>query len=142
MIIKNEGVGSLYKGLGATTFRQSTSAAYRFGTYGWTRNIFERNLKEGEELQAWHSFLAGANAGLVSATINNPIDVIKTRLQRQDKEKAKYKGTIHCFSTMIKEEGSISLLRGIVPRIFRIVPGQALLFGAYQTCYDILDKYT
>ena len=69
--------------------------------------------------------------------------MIKTRLQRQEhsSQQGKYKGSIHCLLTMIKEEGLSSLARGIAPRVLRIVPGQAVVFGCYQTYHDILAKY-
>ena len=81
--------------------------------------------------------------------VNNPIDVIKTRLQRQESSsikgigvcELKYKGSIHCLTLMIKEEGYNSLLRGMVPRVLRIVPGQAIVFGSYQAYHDILAGY-
>ena len=81
LMVKEEGVSALYKGVDATAFRQAGSAGLRFMTYEYVNTLLRGSSGES---QSWHSFTAGAAAGFVSAVLNNPIDVIKTRLQRQE----------------------------------------------------------
>lgn len=146
LVVKEEGIAALYKGLSATCFRQASSSGIRFMMYGKLLQLFrEMDSKDGVEAknQSWHAFAAGGLAGFVTAVVNNPIDVIKTRLQRQESAEgvAKYRGSFHCLTTMVKEEGLVSLGRGMAPRVLRIVPGQAIVFGSYQTYHDFLSEY-
>ena len=55
------------------------------------------------------------SAGLVSAVLGTPADVIKTRIMNQPLDKngkgVYYKGSIDCLSQAIKNEGILSILK-------------------------------
>ena len=56
--------------------------------------------------------------------------VIKTRLQQQEgRTNLKYKGAVHCASTVVKEEGLTALWRGVMPTMFRNGSNSAFNFG-------------
>ena len=42
--------------------------------------------------------------GIGGVLAGHPIDTIKVRLQNQTSDNMKYKGTIHCMRTIVKEE--------------------------------------
>jgi solute carrier family 25 citrate transporter 1 len=137
-IIRNEGLLAVYKGIGATTYRQASSAAIRFYCF----SIFKKQLEDFQgKVAPWHAFVAGAGGGAVSAIVNNPVDVVKTTMQRQvtvPGQPLKYQNMFQCAVTLLKEEGVSICFRGMVPRIARIVPGQAVVFGVHQFAYDAL----
>lgn len=72
--------------------------------------------EEGVRGKAWAQTLAGAMAGAVSRAAVTPLDVAKIRLQLQVEgpQHARYRGTWHCLSSMVKAEGLGSLWRGHV----------------------------
>jgi hypothetical protein len=79
--------------------------------------------------------LAGAGTGVASTLLNNPIDVVKSRLQAQDTAKGvtpKYTGTVQCIVMTVKEDGFAALYRGTVPRMMKVSVGQALTFFTYD----------
>ncbi|CAM9476709.1 unnamed protein product [Chrysoparadoxa australica] len=75
---------------------------------------------------------------------NNPLDVAKTRLQRQiivPGSSPKYNGLIQTITTIAEEEGIRALWKGITPRLMRIMPGQAITFMVYEFTTAKLEKF-
>lgn len=56
-------------------------------------------------------FLAGCAGGVAGVLVGHPFDTVKVRLQVQNVEKPQYRGTLHCFQTIIKQE-SVSAWAG------------------------------
>jgi solute carrier family 25 citrate transporter 1 len=80
----------------------------------------------------WHIFLTKLMKIVMWSTVNNPLDVVKTRLQKQivhPGKTPKYTGLGQACVVIAKEEGVLALWKGITPRLLRIVPGQAITFS-------------
>lgn len=43
-----------------------------------------------------------------------------------------YRGWLHCFSTMVKEEGVMALWKGTLPRLIWVGASSAIWYGTYQ----------
>ena len=78
------------------------------------------------------SLISGACANMVAVTLNTPIDVIKTRMQKGYDSNALRPSTGKLIIIMWREEGPLSFFKGLTPRLFRLVPGGALQFGMYE----------
>lgn len=57
--------------------------------------------------------------------LTNPFDIVKTRLMAQDKAGGvlKYNGLFSSMATIVKEEGFMTLYKGLLPRLMRVPPG-------------------
>lgn len=90
-------------------------------------------------------FLFGGVSAQVAACFTNPIDVIKIRLQLQGeqaitiataasstKPKAKTSGLLGMFFKVVREEGPLSLWKGIVPSLLREITYSSFRLGAYE----------
>lgn len=89
--------------------------------------------------------LAGGLSGVFGWLSTYPIDVIKTRIQAQsishkDKE-MQYAGIVDCAQRLVKAEGPGTLWKGLGATIIRAFPTNAVIFLAYSTTIDLLDKY-
>ena len=73
--------------------------------------------------------LAGAFAGFCSTMANNPVDVIKTRMQGVDA--AKYNGFMDCAKQIIAEAGVMGFYSGVGPRLCRVCADVALTFSIF-----------
>lgn len=63
--------------------------------------------------------------------------MIKTRLQVEARKgETKYRGVVHAFTTIAKEEGPRALFKGGPARIFRSSPQ----FGATLAAYEFLQR--
>ncbi len=79
-------------------------------------------------------FSAGMIAGSIAAFLVTPADVIKTRLQGQDR--AHFKNIPHCIALTAKE-GSKAFFKGAFGRLILIGP----LFGIVLFTYEFMPKY-
>mmetsp|Transcript_49715 Transcript_49715/g.124971 ORF Transcript_49715/g.124971 Transcript_49715/m.124971 type:complete len:354 (+) Transcript_49715:187-1248(+) len=134
VIVREEGPGALYKGVLPTVIRQGSNQAVNFTAYQEIKKNVLR-IRETDALRPWETFLIGAVSGAMGPLANSPVDVIKTRLQRQrivEGQAPKYNGVMGTISTMMKEEGFTSFYLGLTPRLMRIVPGQAITFMVYE----------
>ena len=71
----------------------------------------------------------GAFAGVVGVTCTFPLDLVKTRMQSQNKSMGgppKYRNVFHCFSSIFKSEGPLGLYRGVGVNLLLINPEKAI----------------
>ncbi len=155
VIVREEGFTALYKGVVPTMLRQGCNQAVNFTVYNamkahWLERqrhqnsqsrVFGNNAGQPseslQELPSVVSMLIGGLSGAMGPIVNNPLDVVKTRLQKQNTAKKfngtpKYTGLIQACLRIGKEEGAGALWKGITPRLLRIVPGQAITFATYE----------
>jgi len=142
-VVKEEGVGALYRGVSLTALRQGTNQAANFTAYtelkAWLQNRAEDPNKP---LPGWQTALIGLVSGAVGPFSNAPIDTIKTRLQKnpaQPGETAMGR-IVNIGSMMWKQEGIRAFWMGITPRVMRVAPGQAVTFAVYEFLKDKLEK--
>ena len=118
VIVKEEGIGALYKGVVPTMMRQGCNQAVNFSTY----NFFKKKLLERQnkkELVHWQSLVLGGISGGFGPMVNNPLDVVKTRMQKQvikPGKQAKYTGIVQAIKLIARDEGPMALWKGITPR--------------------------
>ena len=75
------------------------------------------------------------SVGLINVLINNPIDVIKTRLQSNHS-----KSVIDCINKTYKEGIIKGFYSGTLARLSRVVPGQGIIFMTYETIFSNISK--
>lgn len=121
-ILRESGPSGLYQGVVATILKQSTNQGLRFMVFNTYKDVLTDGGKTKLSVPA--SVIGGLFAGCASVLGNNPIDVVKTRMQGKDA--ALYKSTWDCFRRIFTEEGIRGLYRGAIPRMGRVVPGQVL----------------
>lgn len=142
VIVKEEGIGALYKGIVPTMMRQGCNQAVNFSTY----NFFKKKLLQRQnkkELVHWQSLVLGGISGGFGPMVNNPLDVVKTRMQKQvikPGKQAKYTGIVQAIKLIAKDEGLMALWKGITPRLMRIMPGQAITFMIYEAVSSSLTQ--
>jgi solute carrier family 25 citrate transporter 1 len=91
---------------------------------------------DGKALTPGQSMVSGFSAACIGPVATGPMDVIKTRLQAQGKAgsgggggRTRYTGVLHALATIPREEGVRALWKGLLPRLMRIPPGQAIVWA-------------
>ncbi|KAF2938749.1 hypothetical protein DAI22_03g140500 [Oryza sativa Japonica Group] len=70
-----------------------------------------------------------------------PFDVVKTRLMAQGRTgDIKYKGMVHAIRTIYTEEGLRALWKGLLPRLMRIPPGQAIMWAVADQVMGLYER--
>lgn len=126
-IASEHGPSGLYKGVGATILKQSTNQGVRFVVFDETKNKLAYFIKT----KVIVDLLSGAFAGFCSTMFNNPIDVIKTKMQGVDAHK--YNGIKDCFGKIYAEQGFMGFYSGVGPRLARVVLDVALTFSLFHS---------
>ena len=134
VIMKEEGIRALWSGVVPTMLRQGCNQAVSFTTYQQSKKKWQE-FSGVKELASWQHLLLGALSGGMGPTVNNPLDVVKTRMQRQilvPGQTPQYNGILSSCRRIIEEEGIVALWKGLTPRLMRIMPGQAITFTTYE----------
>jgi solute carrier family 25 citrate transporter 1 len=134
-IIKNEGIGGIYKGVAPTVLKQASNQGIRFLVYDNVKNY----LCKFEMNSIATNAISGLIAGACSVYGNTPIDVVKTRMQGL--EANLYKSSLDCFLTIIKTEGLTALYKGTVPRLCRVCLDSAIVFTLYDEISKCMDRF-
>jgi solute carrier family 25 (mitochondrial citrate transporter), member 1 len=139
-IVKNDGLGGVYKGLTATIIKQGSNQAIRFFVMESMKAEY-RKLK-GKDVNAQVPVLVtglfGLIAGAASVFGNTPVDVVKTRMQGL--ESTKYKNTFDCAVQIMKNEGPKAFYKGTVPRLSRVCLDVAITFMIYDKFIELFNK--
>lgn len=142
-IAREEGIGALYKGVVPTMLRQGCNQAVNFTVY----NMMKKKICDWQgtdNLHHWQSLLLGGFSGGMGPLCNNPLDVVKTRLQKQvikPGKAPKYTGLGQACILIAREEGVLALWKGITPRLLRIMPGQAITFMTYEAVSAQMNQW-
>ncbi|KXJ88905.1 mitochondrial carrier domain-containing protein [Microdochium bolleyi] len=143
-VVKEEGVGALYRGVSLTALRQGSNQAVNFTAYTYFKEALYRYQPEfeGGNLPNWQTTLIGLVSGAMGPLSNAPIDTIKTRLQKSVAEPgvSAMQRITRIAGDMFKQEGFHAFYKGITPRIMRVAPGQAVTFTVYEFLKDKLEK--
>ncbi|ESR38233.1 mitochondrial uncoupling protein 2 [Citrus sinensis] len=121
-IVRQEGLGALWTGLGPNIARNAIVNAAELASYdqvketilkipGFTDNIFTH-------------ILAGLGAGLFAVCIGSPIDVVKSRMMGD----SAYKNTVDCFIKTLKYEGFLAFYKGFLPNFSRLGSWNVIMF--------------
>jgi len=134
-VVKNEGVAGLYKGGSATLLRQVTNHMIRFPVFFATTNWLKGDDRH-KKLPVLQNLAAGAFAGTCSTLVNNPLDTIKTRMQKQGQDK----GSIEVIRGIYRDGGLRAYWAGVSTRILRVAPGQAITWAVVEWMIHLLGK--
>lgn len=142
-VLKEEGVGALYRGVSLTALRQGSNQAVNFTAYTYFKEAlmaYQPQL-EGNGLPGYQTTLIGLVSGAMGPLSNAPIDTIKTRLQKTPAEEgvSAMKRITAIAGDMFRQEGFHAFYKGITPRIMRVAPGQAVTFTVYEYLKDKIE---
>lgn len=129
-VVREEGFKAMWSGATATTIRQGSNQMSLF----WGKAImdgvmWDKHDGDGKFLTPAQSAASGFVAACIGPTLNNPFDVVKTRMQAASKGGPQYKGFVDCLFSIARTEGFLALWKGIVPRLARTPPGQAIVWA-------------
>jgi len=136
-IVSKEGVLALYNGLEAQLWRNGTWNAAYFGTINWAKNNIPTPGWAGD---SYKNFQAGLIAGTLATTLNNPFDVVKSRVQNVlPGQTRRYNWTLPGIVKVWREEGFKALYKGYVPKVLRLGPGGGIMLVGFEFFAKLLS---
>ncbi|KAI3974535.1 hypothetical protein MKX01_020307 [Papaver californicum] len=142
-IVRQEGILGLWAGAAPTVMRNGTNQAAMFTAKNTIDVVlWKKHEGDGQVIQPWQSMVSGFLAGTVGPVCTGPFDVVKTRLMAQNRSgnDVKYTGMVHAIKTIFQEEGLRALWKGLLPRLMRIPPGQAIMWTVADQVTGFYEK--
>ncbi|KAL5119005.1 Mitochondrial dicarboxylate transporter [Pleosporales sp. CAS-2024a] len=121
-MVREEGVGSLWKGVWPNSSRAVLMTVGQLATYdGFKRTLLEHTpMKDGLSTHFTASFLAG----FIATTICSPVDVVKTRVMSSNA----HQSIVSLVTDITKTDGIRWMFKGWVPSFIRVGPHTVLTF--------------
>lgn len=127
-IVREEGLRGLWAGVAPTVVRNGTNQAVMFSAKNYCDKLLWKKVDgDAVTLLPWQSMVSGFIAGFAGPLATGPFDVVKTRLMAQGE--VQYKGMVHAITRIYGDEGLFALWKGLLPRLMRIPPGQAIMWA-------------
>ncbi|OAJ36963.1 hypothetical protein, variant [Batrachochytrium dendrobatidis JEL423] len=137
VMVREEGIASLYKGVNLTVLRQGTNQAANFTVYEFLKTrLYTLQPDVKDTLPPWQTFVIGLVSGACGPLFNAPLDTIKTRIQKNPSTDRGWTRFVNISKSIIKNEGYLAFYNGLTPRILRVAPGQAVTFMVYERVYS------
>ncbi|CAK7231491.1 hypothetical protein SCUCBS95973_007936 [Sporothrix curviconia] len=124
ILLKEQGVGTFYRGLVSTTLKQASTSAVRMGSYNALRELCKSN---NLPTNAFVTFGIGSVAGIVTVYATQPFDTIKTRVQS-----AAGSSMGEALQSVLREGGVRGLWKGSTMRLGRLVFSGGIVFTVYE----------
>nr|BAI49702.1 uncoupling protein a [Symplocarpus renifolius] len=121
-IVKKEGLGALWTGLGPNIARNAIINAAELASYDQVKQTI---LKlPGFSDNIFTHILAGLGAGFFAVCIGSPVDVMKSRMMGD----SAYKSTFDCFIKTLKNDGLLAFYKGFIPNFGRLGSWNVIMF--------------
>ena len=128
-LVQKQGPMFLWKGLGATLWRDVPFSGLYWASYEGLKSRFNRNGREGVSV----AFASGAMSGIIAAFFTSPFDVLKTRRQALIMSTPSHTAaTMPLLRHMLRTEGYSALYTGIGPRMAKIAPACGMMIACYE----------
>jgi solute carrier family 25 oxoglutarate transporter 11 len=132
-ISTKEGFRYLYKGLSAAVFRQFTYGTVRFGLFQTLEQKTPDLYKDSWEVK----IICGTIAGSVGAFAGTPADLALIRMASDGRlppaERRGYTNVFNALYRVCKEEGILSMYRGVFPTVVRGAVLNVAQLGGYSS---------
>lgn len=137
-MLKNEGMSSLWAGLGPTIFGYLIEGAIKFGVYEATKPYVRRMLVFLSGLTPSTAFLdshilslifCGAASGMAASIFLCPMEALRIRMVAQHDSGINW---VRAGSTILEKEGAGSLFRGITPMLYKQIPYTITKNGSFD----------
>ncbi|KAJ9067713.1 hypothetical protein DSO57_1036373 [Entomophthora muscae] len=130
--IASDGIAGLYRGFNISCVGIIVYRGLYFGLYDSLKPV----LLVGEwKSSLAASFMLGWGITIGAGLASYPIDTVRRRMMMTSGAAVKYDSSLHCFQTIIKNEGVKSLFKGAGANVLRAVAGAGVLSG-----YDKLQE--
>ncbi|OAD80921.1 hypothetical protein PHYBLDRAFT_138474 [Phycomyces blakesleeanus NRRL 1555(-)] len=141
MIIKQEKVFGLYKGMASPAVGVAGANALVFGSYTFLiekqAELRGRPISETDLPPLLDVFIAGMGAGTITSIMTCPMELAKVQLQNQTTtgDAMKYRGPIDCITKLYYAGGIRQCFKGMGSTVLR-----ELSFGPYFLCYESICR--
>lgn len=136
-VVRNEGFSALYRGMGPPLLSLSILNTLNFTSYSYFRNLY--SAQRGWDIK---NALAGMTGAPLAGTISTVENFIKTQMQLDNINEKRFRGSFHCFTTLIKSHGTSIVYTGHIINTLREATFLATYFFTYEGIREYLIQTT
>ncbi|KAL6764784.1 mitochondrial carrier domain-containing protein [Haematococcus lacustris] len=124
IIVREEGVAGLWKGVGPNIARNALINAAELASYDQVKSsllasgMFQDNVVT--------HILSGLGAGFIAVCFGSPVDVVKSRVMGD--KVGRFSGVLDCFVKTAREEGVAAFYKGFIPNFGRLGSWNVAMF--------------
>uniref|UniRef100_A0A7N0UZU0 Uncharacterized protein n=1 Tax=Kalanchoe fedtschenkoi TaxID=63787 RepID=A0A7N0UZU0_KALFE len=144
-MVATQGLSALFRGMGAPMASISFQNAMVFQTYAVLSRVLDRSSVLPEDPPSLGAVLvAGTCTGLLQSLLISPAELLKIRLQLQDKACSdnknpdSRKGPMSLAKSILKTEGVRGIFRGLSITALRDSPSYGVYFWSYEYTKELL----
>jgi len=141
-IAKTEGIRGMYRGLTAGLLRQATYTTTRLGVYQSLEEKYKQTY--GVNPQFLGKALLGCSAGGIGAVVGTPAEVALIRMTSDGRlppeQRRGYKNVIDALLRISREEGVLTMWRGVQPTVIRAMVLNTAQLAGYSQAKESLIK--
>lgn len=126
LLVKEQGITAMYRGLASTTLKQSATSAVRMGSYNWLKTEYTKRMGHGPK-SSLETFGLGALAGVVTVYATQPLDTVKTQSQS-----SQGRTLLVAIQTTLASGGIRAFWAGSTMRLGRLVFSGGIVFSIYE----------
>lgn len=135
-LLRQEGFRGMYAGTGVTMCRNAPGSFCLFGGTAFAKGyIF--GLEDYRSATTFQNLVASAIGACCSIAISNPMDVVKTRVQRMTE--GERQSAVRVAGMMLKEEGPSSFFKGLTPKIIASAPKLVFAYTMTEYFYRLMN---
>lgn len=135
-VFSNGGILGFWAGLQPNIIRTFLVNAAELGTYDQAKSVIIPYT--GDNFGAHLG--ASTIAGITSACVSTPADVVKTRLMNQAGSVQQYKGVVDAGLQTLRKEGVLALYKGFTPIVIRKVLWCCAFFASYEQIRKAMNE--
>lgn len=138
IILREEGLLGLWKGLGPNIARNAIINAAELASYD---QIKEAMLGSGmfQDNIVTH-LVAGLGAGFFAVCVGSPVDVVKSRVMGD--RAGKYSGVLDCFVKTARNDGPLAFYNGFMPNFARLGSWNIAMFLVLEQMKKVVAPKT
>lgn len=148
-IMRKDGISAFWRGIGPALVLVA-NPVLQYTVFEQLKNILVKRRttllrRPGSAaatavLTDWDYFLLGALSKLVATSITYPYIVVKSRLQAGQANALKYKSSLDGLITILRNEGTEGLYKGVGSKLLQSVLTAAILFASQRRIYEATKK--
>ena len=122
---KSDGIRGLYRGFVISSIGIFIYRGFYFGLFDTAQIIVPKKFTQYFVVD----FLLGWAITISAGLLSYPIDTVRRRMMMTSGEKVKYKNSLDCAISIVRQEGVSSLYKGAYANILRGIAGAGVLAG-------------
>ncbi|KAJ7554517.1 hypothetical protein O6H91_06G144200 [Diphasiastrum complanatum] len=131
-MLQEEGLGSLYRGLGPSLLGIAPYIAVNFCVF----DLVKKSIPEEARKKPEASFLTALLSATLATTMCYPLDTVRRQMQMKS---TTFKSVWEAIPGIVARDGLVGLYRGFVPNALKNLPSSSIRLTTFDAAKNILN---